>query len=51
MTLGTQYAPRPGLLVRPEVRWDWHNSNGTLPFDNGTRQSLFTFALDTIVRY
>jgi hypothetical protein len=48
-TLGLQWSPCHGLLVRPELRYDV-NSNST-PFDNGTKDKLFTAAVDVILRF
>ena len=55
LTLGLNWRPRPNVLFRPEVRWDWYdgtqNLGGELPFDDGNRDNQFTFALDMIVTY
>ena len=38
-----------GLVIRPEVRYDWASS-GT-PFDAGTKDHQFTAAIDVIVPF
>ncbi len=49
MTLGLKLTPRPWLWVRPEARYDW--ARGTHPFNDGTRASQLTLALDVIVLF
>jgi len=55
LTAGLNWRPRPNLLFRPEVRWDWYdgtrNVGGELPFDDGTRDDQFTFAVDMVLTY
>jgi hypothetical protein len=46
-TLGIAYKPRPGLTIRPEVRYDYNDE--TRPFHG--RRDLATAAMDMIVRY
>jgi hypothetical protein len=64
VSLGLNYRPHPNFVFRPEVRWDWYDGppsltrlpNGQvplpqLPFDNHTRSSQFTAAMDMIVTF
>lgn len=56
LTIGATWKPRPNIMLRPECRWDWYSgNNGTgvyaLPFDAGTKDNQFTFAMDLIVSY
>jgi hypothetical protein len=54
VTAGLAFKARPGLIIRPELRWD---SNGTarpfdFPYHGGTGEhDLFTAAMDVIVRW
>ncbi len=47
VTYGLAYAPKPGLIFRPSVRYD-NNSTGR-PFEG--KSDLYTAAMDVIVRY
>ncbi len=49
-TAGVNWSPRANLRVRPEVRWDWFDGMG-LPFDNGTRDEMFTFGIDAVFTF
>jgi hypothetical protein len=49
MTLGLIYKPKPWLWVRPEARYDW--TQFTKPFNDGTRGSQLTLAVDIIVQF
>lgn len=54
LTMGLQYRPRPCLVIRPEVRWDWQNRDRAADppaFDGGTSSSQFLFALDATCRF
>jgi len=51
VTLGANYKPPvekrfEGLVIRPEVRWDW--SSDTKPFNAGTEDRQFTAGVDLI---
>ncbi len=48
-TLGLIYKPKPWLWVRPEARYDW--AQFCKPFDNNTKSSQFTLALDVILLF
>jgi putative OmpL-like beta-barrel porin-2 len=49
MTLGLVIKPKPWLLIRPEVRFDW--SQFCHPFDNGTANHRLTLGTDVIFRF
>jgi len=57
LTLGLNWRPKPNVVFRPEVRWDWYDglANGAgphlLPFDNGTSRTQFTLAADVVVAF
>lgn len=57
LSLGLNWKPKPNIICRPEVRWDWYdgapNPNGPdpLPFDDGASPSQFTFATDLVVMF
>lgn len=55
VSLGLNWRPNPNVLLRPELRWDWYdgtrNLQGQLPFDAGTSDNQFLFAVDLIVTY
>lgn len=48
ISLGLNWTQHPNLTVRPEVRWDWFDGEGTLPYDDTTKDSQFLAALDVI---
>lgn len=54
LTFGSNFKPPvgkgfDGLLIRPEVRWDW--SSDTTPFDAGTKDHQFTASIDVILPF
>ncbi len=54
VTLGANYKPPvekrfEGLVLRPEVRWDW--SSDTNAFDAGTKDHQFTAGIDLIIPF
>ena len=49
MTLGMIYKPKPYIWVRPEIRYDW--AQFTHPYNDGTRNSQLTLAVDAILLY
>jgi hypothetical protein len=61
ITGGLNWRPHPNIVIRPEVRWDWSDLQGNpdVPggssdvrvFDDGTRSSQLTAALDVILHY
>ncbi len=49
MTLGLVIKPKPYILIRPEVRFDW--SQFSHPYDNGTSNHQLTLGMDVIFRF
>ncbi len=49
-TLGLNWKRCETFVVRPEVRWDWSGGAG-LPFDNGTEDEFFTYAINGIFTF
>ena len=51
-TIGLNYKPlsNPNLVVRPELRYDNYSGTGH-PFDNGTKNNQFLFAIDAIYQF
>ena len=49
ITLGLPYKPKPWLWIRPEARYDWAQFHH--PFNDGTRDSQLTLAVDVIVQF
>ncbi len=52
-TIGLNWYPCPNLTIRPEIRWDWFDGQGS-PFNNrggmnGTDTSQFTGGLDFVL--
>jgi hypothetical protein len=43
-------APLTGLMIRPELRYDW-SLNGTHPFNDSPDQDMFTAAVDFVVMF
>lgn len=57
ITLGLNWTPRPNIILRPEVRWDWSNARAQgpggpiYPYDTGDQGHQFLFGCDLIVTY
>ena len=51
-TVGLNYKPlsSPNLVVRPEFRWDTYTGEGH-PFDRGTKNNQFLFAIDALIKF
>lgn len=49
MTVGAVYKPKPWYWIRPEVRYDW--AQFKKPFEDGTRGSQLTLAIDVIIQF
>lgn len=49
--MGVNYRPHPNLVIRPEVRWDWHEGIGVQPFDANRSSRQFLGGLDVILRW
>ncbi len=50
VTAGVRWTPRANIIIRPEIRWDFFDGNGT-PFDNGNEDRLTTFGIDGILTF
>jgi len=52
-TAGLNWTPTSNLTIRPEARWDWFSRSvvTTNPFDDGTKNSQFTLAIDAVFQY
>src|SRR5690606_29555389 len=46
ITLGVNWTPTANIMVRPELRYDWYNGAGGMPFDDGDSNSQFLAAID-----
>jgi len=55
ITIGMKLKPRPNHVIRPELRWDWYDGGagmgGRLPYNDGSRDSQFTAAVDWIMTF
>jgi len=54
VTLGANWQPKPNVLVRPEVRWDWYHGQspeGHRPFDAGQSDRQLLYGFDVIVQF
>lgn len=49
MTVGTVIKPKPWFWIRPEARYDW--AQFKKPFDDGTRGSQLTLAVDVVIQF
>lgn len=49
MTLSMRYKPTSYLWIQPEVRYDW--SQFSSPYDNGTKDSQFTYGIQAILLF
>lgn len=50
-TVGLNWRPSARLLVRPELRVDWSQTKGQLPFDGQSDSNQFLMATDVIYRF
>ena len=50
LTFGLNYRPSNSMLVKPEVRYDWVDSDGPPggPFANGTKRSQFALGVQSV---
>jgi hypothetical protein len=39
------------VKIRPELRYDWYDGPGALPFDGGTQNDQFSGGFDLIVTF
>jgi hypothetical protein len=54
ITLGANWKPMQNVVVRPEMRWDWFDPTQAMhanPYNNGTRNSQFTYGVSTLMTY
>ncbi len=50
-TWGVNWQPTANLKIRPELRYDWYDGPGALPFDNGNASDQFSGGFDLIVTF
>jgi hypothetical protein len=51
ITLGVNYTYNANFRLRPEVRWDWYSGSQPDLFDDMTKNSQFTVAVDGILQF
>jgi hypothetical protein len=51
ISAGVNWTPNANFRLRPELRWDWYNGQGLPLFDDRTKNSQFTAAVDAIIQY
>jgi hypothetical protein len=51
VTLGANWSPCGNIVVRPEVRWDWSDGTIVAPFDDLSKDSQMTAAIDAILTF
>jgi hypothetical protein len=54
VSLGANWRPNANVVVRPELRWDWFDPSQPVfvsPYDNGARNSQFTYGVSTVLTY
>lgn len=51
VSLGVNWSPCSNVRVRPELRWDWFNGVGPLPYEDGTDDDQFLAAVDAIILF
>jgi hypothetical protein len=51
ISAGLNYTRSANLRLRPELRWDWYGGGGAPLFDDRTKNSQFTAAVDMIVLF
>lgn len=50
-TWGLNVVPLDGVIIRPEIRWDWTNTTNAAPFDDGSDRNQVLASTDVILRY
>jgi hypothetical protein len=50
LTFAVNYTPRENFALRPEIRWDWFDSEtgGPKPFHDGRRSDQFIYSIDAV---
>ncbi len=51
LTVGANWTPGANIVVRPEVRWDWSDGTLAAPFDDFSKDSQMTAAVDAILQF
>jgi hypothetical protein len=54
IALGLNWKPNHNVIIRPELRWDWFETNGREdpnPYDANNRADQFMFGIDAIVTF
>ncbi|MBN1911036.1 MAG: porin [Pirellulales bacterium] len=57
VSMGLNWKPRKNITLRPEVRWDWYDGPANQagpdrhPYDDGHRNTQFTFATDLVITF
>ncbi|MDG2012110.1 MAG: outer membrane beta-barrel protein, partial [Pirellulaceae bacterium] len=51
LSLGMNYRPCNSLILRPDVRFDWYDGDGSLPFDDGIRKQQTMLGFDAILSF
>ncbi len=54
LTAGLNWQPKPYLLIRPELRYDWYGGTyvpGSLPFNDAAQDHQFSGGFDLIVTF
>ena len=51
ITAGVNWTPNANFRLRPELRWDWYGGAGQPLFDDRTKNSQFTAAVDAIIQF
>ena len=50
-TWGLNIVPINGVVIRPELRWDWTNTHNASPFDDRSDTNQLLLSSDVILRY
>ena len=48
VTIGANWKRGSNITIRPELRWDWSDGTVAQPYDGGTKDSMFTAAVDGV---
>lgn len=51
ISLGLNWSRLKNVTVRPEVRWDWFDGEGTMPYDDNTKNSQFVAGCDVVASW
>ena len=50
-TFGVNWTPVQCLVVRPEIRYDWHNGNGTALFNNNSNREQLSGGIAAMYKF